>query len=298
MNSTLKKFVVLFFISLLLLASSAPEDSCLVYHQDSKLKTREGRSVSISEEKFSSSVHAQVGLACIDCHQDLQGVEDFPHPEKLSEVKCSLDPSSRVSRKNIINTCGQCHLGIKHDYLEGVHGQAFLKGSHDVPVCTDCHSEHSIQAPQFLSSSVYPTKVAKVCSRCHDNEALSQRYGFLTSRLKTYSRSYHGIASRFGETKVANCTSCHGFHDIRPSSDPKSSINPKNLPQTCGKCHPGAGVNFTKGKIHVISEKLSNKWAYYVRIFYIILISSIISFFLIFILVDLGHRLQQKFQAK
>jgi len=204
----------------------------------------------------------------------------------------------RVSRKNIINTCGQCHLGIKRDYLEGVHGQYYLKGSQDVPVCIDCHSEHNIQTPQTLSSSVYATKVAKVCSRCHDNEALSRQYGLLTSRLKTYSHSFHGIASSFGEAHVANCASCHGFHDIRPWSDPKSSINPNNLPQTCGQCHPGAGKNFAKGKIHVISEKLSNKWAYYVRIFYIVLISSIISVFLIFISVDLGHRLHQKTPGK
>lgn len=213
----------------------------------------------------------------------------------IKEVK---DPSSRVSRKNIIHTCGKCHVGIERDYFEGVHGKDYVKGIKDVPVCTDCHNEHDITSPQDLSSKVYTTKVAKVCSSCHDDEALARQYGYLTSRLKTYSDSFHGTASKFGETRVANCASCHGFHDIRASFDPKSSIHPDNLPQTCGECHPGAGANFAKGKIHVVSEKTANKWAYFVKVFYIILIAGIISVFLIFIAVDLFRRITQKIVAK
>jgi hypothetical protein len=137
---------------------------------------------------------------------------------------------------------------------------------------------------------VYTTKVAEVCSRCHDDEALSRQYGFITARLKTYTNSFHGTASKFGETRVANCASCHGFHDIRPSTDSKSMIHPDNLPETCGNCHPGAGANFAKGKIHVVSEKATNKWAYFVKTFYIILIVGIVFVFLAFISVDILHR--------
>jgi len=212
-------------------------------------------------------------------------------------IKGVLDPLSRVSRRNIIRTCGKCHVGIERDYLEGAHGKDHVKGIKDVPVCTDCHSEHGIFSPQNLSSAVYSTKVAGICSRCHDDEALARQYGFLTARLKTYSSSFHGTASKFGETRVANCASCHGYHDIRPSYDPKSSIHPENLPETCGKCHAGAGTNFTKGKIHAVSKKASNKWAYFVKIFYIILIASIVSVFLVFITVDLFHRLSKKWRT-
>lgn len=402
MISTIKKIslVVVFLLLVLHPLFSSTDEDCLACHEDPGLQTEEGQSLFIESRVHLSSVHGEAGLSCVDCHADLQGVEDFPHAEELSEVQCSEchakaaqefktsihsqatpekeccyvncrdchgshdirrkkdsqsriyplnlprtcerchlekvkterggefikkyeksihyeglekaglatssncstchgfhdirkvhDPSSRVSKKNIIHTCGDCHIGIERDYLEGVHGKDYLKGSLDVPVCTDCHNEHDISSPQNLSSSVYSTKVSGVCSRCHDDETLSREYGFLTQRLKTYSRSFHGTASQFGEARVANCASCHGFHAIRPSSDPKSSIHPDNLAKTCGKCHAGAGVNFTKGKIHVVSEKSTNKAAYYVKIFYTIIIGGIVGIFLIFIAADLFHRL-------
>jgi hypothetical protein len=126
---------------------------------------------------------------------------------------------------------------------------------------------------------------------------LSRQYGFLTSRLKTYNQTFHGTASKFGETRVANCASCHGFHGIRPSSDPKSSINPENLPKTCGKCHPGASRHFAEGQIHVIPEEVVTakyKSAHLVKNIYIIAIAGIISVFLLFIAADLFRRAIRK----
>jgi predicted CXXCH cytochrome family protein len=269
--------ISLFLIMLPQFSFSTTDEDCLVCHKNPNLKNSDGRSLYIDSEKLRSSIHGKAGFSCVDCHIDLMEVKDFPHPAKLKAV-----------------SCGQCHEEIENDYLEGVHGKDYAKGIKDVPVCTDCHNEHDITSPQDLSSPVYATKVADVCSRCHDDEALAQQYGFLTARLKTYSRSFHGIASKFGETRVANCASCHGFHDIRLSTDPRSSIHPDNLPQTCGKCHPGAGANFARGKIHVVSEKLSNKWAYFIKTFYIIMITVAIPVFLIFITADLFHRLVRR----
>ncbi len=240
-------------------------------------------------KRYNQSIHYKVltksGLSlsatCATCH----GSHD---------VKPVEDPDARVARKNIIRTCGVCHAGIEKNYLEGVHGKDYVKGSADVPVCTDCHSEHAIQGPEDIDSVVYSTRVAAVCSRCHDDERLARQYGFLTSRLKSYASSYHGTASKFGETRVANCASCHGFHDIRVSSDPKSSINPANLSATCGRCHPGAGANFAKGKIHVVQAKAESKGSYVAKVLYIVLIASVVSVFLIFIAADLYRRAKKR----
>jgi len=174
------------------------------------------------------------------------------------------DPRSSVYRPNVPKMCGGCHIDIYSDYRESIHGQALLAGNKDVPVCTDCHGEHSIRSPKNPRSSVYPTRVPETCSKCHESEAIQTRYRLPRGRYATYRESYHGIANKFGSLVVANCASCHGAHDIRPSSDPKSSVNRRNLPATCGKCHKGANANFARGKIHVVVSKKEEATLYYV----------------------------------
>ena len=258
--------------------------TCLGCHSARVRNARGGAFVELYEKSAHYRALEKSGLTlsanCSNCH----GAHD---------IKAVKDATAKVSRKNIIKTCGQCHVGIQRDYLEGVHGKDYVKGVKDVPVCTDCHSEHDIRSPQDLESTVYTTKVAQVCSHCHDDMALSRQYGFLPNRMKTYAESYHGRASKFGEIRVANCASCHGFHDIRDPSDPKSSINPANLPKTCGRCHPGASKNFAKGKIHNVAEPtadIKDKSPHIVKTVYIFVISAIIGVFLLFIAADLFRR--------
>ncbi len=59
------------------------------------------------------------------------------------------------------------------------------------------------------------------------------------------------MASEVGSNTVANCASCHGVHNILPSSDPRSTINHANLAKTCGQCHPGANDKFITTKVHL-----------------------------------------------
>src|SRR5690242_15021679 len=96
------------------------------------------------------------------------------------------------------------------------------------------------------------------CAGCHEGVKLTQEFGVAGERVTSYKDSYHGLASKLGSKVVANCASCHGVHNILPSSDPRSMINASNLQQTCGQCHVGASENFTKGKIHFASELVAN----------------------------------------
>ena len=92
---------------------------------------------------------------------------------------------------------------------------------------------------------------ADVCSDCHASERLNTKYNLPPDRVKTFFESYHGLAAQYGSTLAANCASCHGVHNILPSTDPRSSIYKTNLVATCGKCHPGATENFAQSKVHV-----------------------------------------------
>jgi formate dehydrogenase gamma subunit len=91
------------------------------------------------------------------------------------------------------------------------------------------------------------------------------------------------MANAMGSTRTASCSSCHGTHDILPSSDPASTINPANLAKTCGQCHPGANANFAKGKIHLdpaaaAQADFGSKVVSWVRRLYIMLIISVVGF--------------------
>ena len=233
---------------------------------------------------FLESVHARalresgltVSATCTSCHG-------------AHRVVLVSNPNSKVSHGQIPTTCGQCHAGILQNYLRGVHGSNFAAGVEDVPVCTTCHGEHAIIEPERWESRVYRTKVARVCAECHDNETLMTLYGIPANRLRSFGDSIHGIALAFGSTRVPNCASCHGFHDIFPSEDVRSSVHSDNIPRTCGQCHAGAGTQFAEGKLHLVNLREENFAAFLVRRAYQLLIFGLLAAFLVYIGADLWN---------
>jgi cytochrome b subunit of formate dehydrogenase len=119
-----------------------------------------------------------------------------------------------------------------------------------------------------------------MCSRCHASEVLAREYALPLDRVQTYLDSYHGLASSRGSRAVANCSSCHGVHEILGSTNPKSTIHPANLPVTCGKCHQGATANFARGPVHQAPQR-SQGILHYVSVFYVSLIVAVIGGMLI-----------------
>lgn len=212
---------------------------------------------------------------CINCHS-------------AHDIIKGTDSRSSVYKLNIPNTCGKCHTEIKNEYLESIHGQLVMKGNGDAPSCTNCHGEHNILNINDPNSPVAFQNVSRqVCSPCHESMKLSEKYGLSGNRYKTFSQSYHGLALSGGSASVANCGSCHGVHNIKPSSDPTSMINKNNLVKTCGKCHPGANETFTQGTIHVTLDKADEPILYWISTTYIILLFSVLSGMFLHNLLDL-----------
>src|SRR5262249_41484043 len=96
-----------------------------------------------------------------------------------------------------------------------------------------------------------------------------------------FDASFHGLAAKSGSQTVANCASCHGVHNILPPSDARSTISAKNLPATCGRCHPGAGQRFRIGPVHVTEAKGEAGSVRWVRQFYQLLIPLLIGLMLL-----------------
>jgi cytochrome b subunit of formate dehydrogenase len=268
-------------------------------------------------QKMAGLAHA--GVACIQCHLKH---DDYPHPaKKVAKPTCASchvsagadytsgahgqaaahgnqaapdcsschgaahevqTPHGSAFRKAIPETCGMCHSDIAEKYKTSVHGLAVEKGEMNSAVCTDCHGEHLILDKKNAQSPVNVRNQRETCGQCHGNVRLARRFGLPEDRITTFDASFHGLAAKGGEQTLAGCASCHGIHDILPSTDAKSAVNAKNLPQTCGKCHPGAGTRFILGPIHVTEETAKetpiNGW---VRRFYLLVIPLTIGLMLL-----------------
>jgi len=223
---------------------------------------------------YEQSVHGQAvangsakAAVCTDCH----GVH---------EIRRASDDQSSIFKFNVPATCSKCHQAVESEFMQSIHGQAITRGNSQAPVCTDCHGIHSIKSHRDPNSPVSAENLAKVtCARCHEGVRLSQELGVEGSRASTYLASYHGLASKRGSQIVANCASCHGVHNILPSSDPRSTIAAANLVRTCGQCHPGVTEKFTLGKVHVdapLSADIGSKAVRWIRNFYLFMILGVI----------------------
>ena len=262
--------------------------TCGRCHSDPKLAHKYLFPAARPVEAYEASVHARAGAdgkkaaVCNDCH----GTHAILPP---------TDPHSPIAKLNVGATCGRCHEQAFAHYKDSIHSRAVAAGVAEAPTCTDCHGEHNILAPGNPLSPVYVTNISTAtCSRCHGDTRLERRFNLPLDRVTSYENSYHGLASKAGSQTVANCASCHGVHDILPSSDPRSSIAKGNLAATCGKCHPDAGKTFALGPVHVLpSTAAANPVLRYVRLFYLFTIPVTLGFMLFHNLLDWLRKLRR-----
>lgn len=198
---------------------------CAKCHEKHESDTPSGYKPKLHIEAYLNSAHgkaiAQSGLVaaptCSDCHS-----AHAVHPVK--------DPESPVSRHNVYQTCGRCHVGILNIYLKSIHGQKVTEGKEEAPVCTDCHTAHEIIQPDKVA---FKLASGDRCGKCHED------------RIEHYRETFHGKALALGRPNVAACYDCHGHHDIVPIKDPQSRLYGEKKLDTCRQCHPNATAKFT-----------------------------------------------------
>lgn len=228
--------------------AKVPKPACASCHTDESVA-------------FTRSVHAEVAKAgnaaapdCAVCHG---GAHEIPRSD------------SADFRKSIVETCGMCHDKVAAEFNNSVHGHLVAQGSTKAAVCSDCHGEHAIQRPRNPTSAVNVRNIPETCGQCHAQLTLSSKFRMPLDRVQSFEESFHGLALKSGVLSVANCASCHGVHNILPSSNSKSSVHAKNLAATCGKCHPGTSGRYAIGPIHIVEGKTEPAPVRYARLFYL-----------------------------
>jgi c(7)-type cytochrome triheme protein len=256
-------------------AESPTSDDCLACHADKDLRRGarpRGRraSVFVDPKTLEGSRHA--GLDCVSCHTSAT----VPHDAKLPAVNCASCHGDKAEamkdgvhgsqaamrsgdraptcaachgthavadpRRLGTDTCARCHEQQVKIYRTSIHGTARARGDEEAATCQSCHgSAHAILVRSDARAPTYHLNLPRTCAKCHGDPELARRHNIEVGDVyKLYMDSIHGRAiSRSGLLVAANCSDCHGSHEIRPPSDPASRVFRANVPATCGACHAG-----------------------------------------------------------
>ena len=237
-------------------ALAASPSSCVACHADEE---RAGADSVRLVEEHAKDVHADLGLSCHDCHGG------NPDPALADDAEAAMDAAfapgpflGAPRRSELPGFCGRCHsdptvmrrfdpsarVDQEREYWTSNHGRALERGDPRVATCVDCHGAHGIRRIADPDSSVYPTRVAATCARCHADAGVMGGYtgrngeALPTDQYVLWRSSVHAAALLEREDLSApTCNDCHGNHGATPP-------DVDSVAQVCGHCHGREAVLF------------------------------------------------------
>lgn len=205
--------------------STLTDNTCLRCHdKDETHKVVDGKNVSLKVNVADLAASAHQNITCVKCHSDVTANMARP---------CTT--AGKVD-------CSNCHQQESEQYFASGHGQAYFSKKENAPYCTNCHGTHFVKPRSDESSPIYRANIPKLCGECHrkGGKAVEGTDLHEVDALYDYSTSVHGKSLKEkGLINTAVCTDCHTAHYNLKETDSKSSVNPKNVAATCGKCHRG-----------------------------------------------------------
>ncbi|MDD5176882.1 MAG: multiheme c-type cytochrome [Sterolibacterium sp.] len=191
---------------------SQDDKNCLECHSQEKFEKpmAEGEMLSlhIPGKDFAASVHNAVG--CTGCHADI----DLKKHPQTSKKKITLRSHSMA----MVQVCKDCHDDKFKLYEGSIHATLLRDGNEAAPLCSDCHSPHSIRKD---TASAPMAEVS--CRQCH------------TPIYKAYAESVHGqIRGKPEGGHAPLCPDCHKAHEVTAAS------TGNQLKDACLGCHTNA----------------------------------------------------------
>ena len=201
--------------------------------------------------------------------------KSFSHASIFKTWKESVHGKYYDKAPDIYPSCSYCHTNRLL-----INVKKFESLNHSFYRCLACHKEKGwtydrlshvasrmdvpIIKNGFVSSYLRPGvpkyEINELCESCHANEKMMKKAikiqgihnkfykEHILTAVEGYKMTMHSkmLYLDRSDQRAADCLDCHvnkdgNFHDIFPKSDPRSSINVKNIELTCGKaseCHP------------------------------------------------------------
>ncbi|OGL07493.1 MAG: hypothetical protein A3F92_04775 [Candidatus Rokubacteria bacterium RIFCSPLOWO2_12_FULL_71_22] len=262
-------------------AADAPTaDECLACHAERGLKREKrepGRPDALFVDHAALKASAHGGLECVACHSTATA----PH-ERLPRVRCTdchdtvpavLAEGAHGNRRAkaraaaptctschgthdvrpvaaiTIDICATCHVPQVSQYRKSIHGKSRGRGDSEAATCRSCHgAAHGVLAKSDSRAPTYHLNLPRTCATCHADPELAKRHNIAVGAVyQLYMDSIHGRAvSRSGLLVAANCSDCHGAHDIEPRTEPTSRVFRASVPATCGACHAGVQKDYVQ----------------------------------------------------
>jgi len=167
-----------------------------------------------------------------------------------------------IDSLKISTSCFICHKETENLPADISPDDAHLQAAIS---CAGCHGgDDTSDDPDISMSRTHGFKgvplkkdIPQLCGKCHSDINFMRKYQprIATDQVDQYFQSIHGKQLLRGDQKVADCTSCHTAHAIRPVSDPRSSVYALNLPATCNHCH-GDSMLMSKYKLKSDAYKM------------------------------------------
>ncbi len=156
--------------------------------------------------------------------------------------------------QEVDNGCVSCHLELGDEFAELVSGfEADIHAERGLS-CQGCHGGDPQTmdmdvamdpANGFVGVPANGRAQVTLCASCHSDAEYMHDFdpGLRIDQLEEYRSSVHG-KRLFGEDdrNVATCVSCHGVHGIRAVRDPRSSVYPARIAETCATCHANSDL--------------------------------------------------------
>jgi hypothetical protein len=175
-------------------ALSPGDQQCLACHATPGLEmplTSGGTMpIYVSPDGFEPSVHSALG--CATCHSDIDLTN---HPASVTPPE-----TKRAFSVAMAKVCATCHVDQATHWQNSVHAELVRQGNTGAPVCTGCHSPHTMIKGNAATMETVP------CRACH------------AQIFSAYAGSQHGMARAHGLSASPLCFDCHGAHDINVPS--------------------------------------------------------------------------------
>ncbi len=275
-------------------ASAADEEGCIICHKYPGLAridqdTGRLRLFYVDDGKYKNSVHGKI--LCRNCHLKLDVIphadftrvncstkchikepstdREFSHGNIYGELNASVHGIGTADKpkkfKEDMPECTDCHLNTVLQPVTGVLDQEAGVSADALRRCIGCHTdkEWSNRYYQHFTHRLHRSKTSletvKLCLLCHQKTDKMARHGLIAT--ENYKDTFHWKGVLYGDQNAPDCLSCHApvgytIHSMKTTADNTSSVNPKNLQQTCMNqdgtqiCHPNAIASFSSGKIH------------------------------------------------